>query len=117
MSPSAGLAAGKPHSSESKGEAKGGDRAEAKGGGREIDTVCSDSDYACSSSSERDVTGIRPGEVCIVKRSDGNWKYGTLKEWDREYAVIVVNDAGAEKTYGQDNYSDVRRLDCESGSK
>ena len=56
-------------------------------------------------------------EVCIVKRSDGNWKYGTLKEWDREYAVIVVNDAGAEKTYGQDNYSDVRRLDCESGSK
>jgi hypothetical protein len=102
---------------ESKGEAKGGDRAEAKGGGRDIDTECSESDYARSAGSDSDVRDIKEREVCIVKRSDGSWKYATLRQWDREYAVIVVNDAGVEKTYGEDSYCDVRRLDCESGSK
>jgi hypothetical protein len=73
-------------------EAKGGagDRAEAKGGGREMDTECSDSDYSGSSGDPRDVQDIKAREVCIVKRSDGSWKYGTLRQW------YVVVESGVE---------------------
>jgi hypothetical protein len=27
------------------------------------------------------VQDIKAREVCIVKRSDGSWKYGTLRQW------------------------------------
>ena len=75
-----------------------------------LDTPCSESDFGNSSSSDAHLKSIRPGEVCIVKRSDGRWRYGQLSKWDREYAVVVVTKEGADRTYGPENHADIRKL-------
>ena len=40
--------------------------------------VCSDDDYDTSSSSYDDVVRIRLGELAVVQRSDGTWRYAIL---------------------------------------
>jgi hypothetical protein len=99
------------------GEAKGGDdsggdaKAEAKGGGgggggggsRRVDTVCTDADLDNSSDRLRDIMASRRNDVVIVKRSDGNWKYGTvLRVEDGKEIEIIVNDDEDTKLFQVD---------------
>ena len=104
--------------------AKGGP-AEAKGGGgdRQVDTICSDSDYSRSSGDPEDVKNIRTEEICIIKRSDGSWKYGRLFKFDGALIEVIATDDDDTKLFSEGSDwgagvdSQIRKLDCGGGSK
>ena len=97
----------------------GGSKAEAKGSGgsRELDTRASDDDLDRSSDSARDIADISVGAWCLVKRSDGSWKYGTLFERKENSIEIIVDDEENTKLFsahqydGKDQEPEVRALD------
>jgi hypothetical protein len=79
-------------------DAKGGDAkgsvAESKSSssGRRLDDVASDADLSKSSGSYGQVKSLACGDVCIVKRSDGNWRYGRVLKWEGILVEVEVDD-------------------------
>ena len=107
--------------SESKGGG-GGAKAEAKGGGgRALDSEVSDSDWSSSSNAYKDVKNIGRGDVCIVKRSDGTWKYAKFSSWDGILLEVEVDDDENCKMFQIDEDDmencEVKALDCARGAK
>lgn len=104
----------------------GGSKAEAKGGNssRELDTRASDADFDSSSDRADDIADIAVGAWCLVKRSDGSWKYGTLFERKENTMEIIVDDEENTKLFsvhqydGKDQDPEVRALDVgKAGAK
>ena len=95
---------------EGKGEGKGGAAERTMGG------VCSDEDYDASSASVDDVTRIRLGELAVVQRSDGKWKYAILDGRDGDKMEFQV-DVGENdyKLFCPEEFHKVRRLDVGGG--
>ena len=60
--------------------------------------VCSDDDYDTSSSSYDDVVRIRLGELAVVQRSDGTWRYAILDGRDGDKMEFQVDS-------GENDYS------------
>jgi hypothetical protein len=87
------------------------------GSSRELDKRTSDNDFDSSSNSPRDIADIRIGAWCLVKRSDGSWKYGMLFERKENTIEIIVNDQENTKLFSTHQYdgngqdSEVRALD------
>ena len=121
---------------EGRGEGKGDDDDEGKSGGgvRELDQVCreSSSDFEGSSNDIDDVKGLKIGEIAIVLRSDGSWRYAKVDEKNFGSDANVESksdDFNNAKTMefqvgqGEDDYklfveeefNKIRVLDCGGG--
>ena len=82
--------------SESKSDSEDEKGGEGKGEGessgeRTMGRVCSDDDYDTSSSSYDDVVRIRLGELAVVQRSDGTWRYAVLDGRDGDKMEFQVD--------------------------
>ena len=60
--------------------------------------VCSDDDYDTSSSSYDDVVRIRLGELAVVQRSDGTWRYAILDGRDGDKMEFQVDSGENDAT-------------------
>ena len=92
--------------SDSEDEKGGEGKGEGKNSGeRTMGRVCSDDDYDTSSSSYDDVVRIRLGELAVVQRSDGTWRYAILDGRDGDKMEFQVDS-------GENDY----KLFCPEGS-
>jgi hypothetical protein len=99
--------------------------AKRSGGSRELDTRASDEDFDRSSENATDIANISNGAwcLCIVKRSDVSWKYGTLSERKASSTEVIVGssyDGNFAKLFspidynGKDQEPLIRALDVKS---
>ena len=80
--------------------------------------VCSDDDYDTSSSSYDDVVRIRLGELTVVQRSDGTWRYAVLDGRDGDKMEFQVDSGENDyKLFCPEEFHKIRRLDCGGGGK
>jgi|Transcript_18793 hypothetical protein len=105
--------------SDSEDEKGGEGKGEGKASGeRTMGRVCSDDDYDTSSSSYDDVVRIRLGELAVVQRSDGTWRYAILDGRDGDKMEFQVDSGENDyKLFCPEEFHKIRRLDCGGGGK
>lgn len=95
------------------GDSKGG-AAEAKGsGGQTLDTVAPDHVVDNASNRYRDIKALAENDICIVKRSDGTWRYAKVDEWEGILLGVYTDPSCSDDQYKQIQVDKDNMDDCE----